>query len=187
MTLTTTVTSLTFSANGSWETPVVQGCLDEWNTPRGQQTLCIMGNSQAPAGLSAPVVIHPQLPLLPFTPWERAQRCVDRSYDPEWQVNELTYHHHPAQGEDGTRTLYNMTLDLINVSDDENLKCSAAGEFQQDGNHNGSAPWVRCAPEVGTHLTAADAWVDVTLDTSYGVLGVRQAWECFDGVAGVER
>lgn len=181
-----TTPSLVFAASGIWETPLIQGCIDDWEGRRGQETLCVMGGSQIPAGLSTPVAIYPQLPLFPYTPRERARRCVDRSYDPEWQVNSLQYQHHSAQRQNVTERSYDLTLDMVSISDGENVKCSARVNLPEDVNNNGSAPWVRCVPQGGSNLPPNDTWVDVSLDTVYEVFGVRQAWGCSDGVAGVE-
>jgi hypothetical protein len=174
------IKSLAFTASGPWEVPLIHGCLDEWNTPRGQQTMCIMGNSQVSAGLSSPLAIHPQLPLLPYTPRERAARCVDRSWDPEWQVNALRYHHHSVQRDNKTSISYDIALDVTNISDGQNTNCSVTVDLEpQDIRNNGSKPWIRC--------NGTGASVDVTLDTNYNVLGIRQSWECSDGVSAVER
>jgi hypothetical protein len=175
-----------FAANGSWEVPLIQGCLDEWNTPRGQETLCIMGNSQVSAGLSSPVAIHPQLPLLPYTPRERAQRCVDRSYDPEWEINSLLYQHHYVEGNNKTSMAYELSLDVTNVSDGQTTKCSVRVDLD-DNHENGSAAWVHCVGAANTGSSTNATSLEVMLDSDYGIFGLRQAWECSDGVAGVER
>jgi hypothetical protein len=143
-----------------------------------------MGNSQVSAGLSSPVAIHPQLPLRPYTPRERAQRCVDRSYDPEWQVNALLYEHHFVQKDNEKSTSYDVSLDVTNISDGQNMVCTVTVDLVQNTQTNGTTPWVRCN---ATNPSNTSASIDVTLDTDYGILGVRQAWECSDGVAGVER
>lgn len=178
--------SLVFAANGSWEVPLIQGCLDEWNTPRGQETLCIMGNSQVPAGLSSPVSIHPQLPILPYTPRERAERCVDRSYDPEWEINGFFYQHHYAEGNNKTTISYDLSLNVTNISDGQSMKCSVSVDLK-DNPQNGSAAWTRCARTGDTGSFTNATSLEVMLDTEYGIFGLRQAWECSDGVAGVER
>ncbi|KAK4150235.1 hypothetical protein C8A00DRAFT_18217 [Chaetomidium leptoderma] len=178
--------SLVFMANGSWEVPLIQGCFDE-ETPRGLERLCIMGNSQVPAGLSLPIAIHPQLPLLPYTPRERAQRCVDRSYDPEWQINDLLYQHHFTKKNNMTSISYDLSLDVTNISDGQSLNCSVTVDLQDTYYTNGSTPWVRCNGPGGDDSSSNTTFIDVMLDTDYGVFGIRQAWECSDGVAGVER
>jgi hypothetical protein len=140
-----------------------------------------MGNSQVSAGLSSPVNIHPQLPLRPYTPRERAQRCVDRSWDPEWQLNSLLYQHHHDETGTGTAGLYDVSVDITNISDEQNLRCSVAGALVQfpAAYRNGSRPWVRCQ--------GADSSVDIALDTEYGIFAIRQSWKCSDGVEGVEQ
>lgn len=143
--------------------------------------MCIMGNSQVSAGLSSPIAIHPQLPLRPYTPRERASRCVDRSWDPEWQVNSLLYQHHFVQEDNKTAMSYELALDVTNISDGQNTSCSVTVDLLQlqDASNNGSMPWTRC--------TGTGASLEVTLDTNYKVLGIRQSWECSDGVSSVER
>ncbi|KAK4167482.1 hypothetical protein QBC43DRAFT_363416 [Cladorrhinum sp. PSN259] len=163
--------SLVFSGNGSWEEPIVQGCLDEWDTPRGQETLCIMGGSHVAAGLSSPIPMKPQAPYIPFTPSERPWRCVDRSWDPEWQVNELTYTY--------TLTSYNISLNITNMSSENTTVCSAT-VIKKDLPTNGSFSWVNCTFPNGTVA------LELLPEPSYNVLGVRQSWSCWDGVEGVE-
>jgi len=179
------MTSLVFAANGSWEVPLIQGCLDEWDAPRGQETLCIMGNSQVPAALSSPVSIHPQLPILPYTPTERAQRCVDRPYDPEWEIGSFLYRHHYIEKENITAMFYDLDLEITNISDGNSTKCSARVDLLNGGFKNGSTPWVRCNESARASNTSIP--IEMSLDTDYGMFGLKQAWECTDGVAGVER
>ncbi|KAH6622517.1 hypothetical protein F5144DRAFT_537859 [Chaetomium tenue] len=180
--------SLIFTANGTWEIPLIQGCFDE-DTPRGLETLCIMGNSQVSAGLSAPVAIHPQLPLLPYTPRERAQRCVDRSYDPEWQINSILYEHHLVKKDNATATsmYYDLSLSIINLSDGKSTECSVTVNLPQNTFFNGSAPWVVCKGTSVLDSSSAASSFEVMIDKDYGVFGIRDAWECSDGVPDVER
>ncbi|KAK3984317.1 hypothetical protein QBC44DRAFT_253153 [Cladorrhinum sp. PSN332] len=163
--------SLIFGGHGSWQEPIVQGCLDEWDAPRGQETLCIMGGSHVAASLSSPFPITPQAPYLPFTPTERSWRCVDRSWDPEWQVNELVYHYTPSS--------YNISLNITNLSSENTTVCSAT-VLKKDLPANGSFNWVDCALPDGT------AALQLLPEPEYNVLGLRQSWSCWDGVEGVE-
>ena len=164
---------LSFAASGSWEEPIVQGCLDEWNTPRGQETLCIMGGSHVAASLSSPVPIKPQAPYLPFTPTERSWRCVDRSWDPEWQVNDLAYRYDPSGSS------YEVSLNVTNLSSEQVAACSAAVS-KKDLPANGSSNWVDCLFANGTVA------LELLPEPAYGVLGLKQNWSCWDGVEGVE-
>ncbi|KAK3938164.1 hypothetical protein QBC46DRAFT_265931 [Diplogelasinospora grovesii] len=177
---------LAFAANGTWETPLIQGCLDDWNAPRGEETLCIMGNSQVSMGLSSPVTIQPQLPLLPYTPADMPYRCVDRSSDPEWTVESLLYRHHFAQMHNDTKTSHELALNLSNLSNNERVACSlTVDELAKSRSTDGSWPWIKCVPShppVNSNVSSTE----VMLDTSYNVLGVRQTWNCSDGVPGVE-
>lgn len=170
--------SFVFVASGPWEVPLIQGCLDDPKAARGEETLCIMGNSQVAAGLSSPVSIYPQLPLYPYTPRERGQRCVDRSYDPEWEVKTLLYQHH--FGQDGNES-YELSVELTNISDNQEAQCSVQVDLSNGFPSNGSAPWVRCSTQV-----SANTSLEVSFDVDYVVLGVRQTWGCTDGVEGVE-
>ncbi len=146
-----------------------------------------MGNSQVPAGLSSPVAIHPQLPILPYTPSERAQRCVDRSYDPEWEINSLFYQHHYEQKDNKTSMFYDLSLNITNVSDGLSTECSVCVDLLENTWNNGSTPWVRCASATKAGPSTPDSPIEVSLDTAYGIFGLRQNWACSDGVAGVER
>lgn len=146
-----------------------------------------MGNSQVSAGLSAPVAIHPQLPLLPYTPGERAQRCVDRSYDPEWEINSILYEHHVVEGGNGASVYYDLSLSIINLSDGKSTECSATVDLQQNTFLNGSAPWVACMGISVSNSSSTTSSFEVMIDKDYGVFGIRDAWECSDGVPGVER
>ncbi|KAK3293735.1 uncharacterized protein B0H64DRAFT_326620 [Chaetomium fimeti] len=177
--------SIVFTANGTWETPLIQGCFDE-DTPRGRETLCIMGNSQVPSSLSSPVAIHPQLPLFPYTPRERAKRCVDRSYDPEWQINNLLYEYHMVETDNKTSVYYDLLLSVINLSNGENTECSITVDLLQPSILNGSAPWVGCQGTNVTNSSSTPATFDVMIDRDYGIFGIRDTWECSDGVPDVE-
>jgi hypothetical protein len=84
--------------------------------------------------------------------------------------------------------VYDLSLDLINISTGQEMNCSVTVDLSKNIANNGSAPWVRCmgfttgAPDSTSNVTS----VEVTLDIEYGVLGLRQAWECSDGISGVE-
>lgn len=162
---------LVFNANGVWNEPVVQGCLDEWNTPRGQETLCIMGGSYVAGALTSPLAIQPQWPLLPFTPTERSERCVYRSYDPEWQINSISYRHLSAEK-------YDFTLDIINFSSNEHTVCTAAVSTK-DLPDNGSTPFVPCVSASGKTLS-------ILLDKTNSIFGIKETWACADAIEGVE-
>ncbi|KAK0667089.1 hypothetical protein QBC41DRAFT_142011 [Cercophora samala] len=161
---------LNFHGHGVWEEPVVQGCLEEWNTPRGQETLCIMGGSYVAATLTSPMELEPQWPLLPYTPFERAWRCVDRSWDPEFTVHKLEYQHHGHS--------YEFSLEVENHSDGERTACKSETVDERSLPTDGSTPWVKCA--------AANATLDVLLDRTYDILGIRQEWKCNDNVKDIE-
>ncbi|KAK4173516.1 hypothetical protein QBC36DRAFT_245298 [Triangularia setosa] len=161
---------LNFHGHGVWEEPVVQGCLEEWNTPRGQETLCIMGGSYVAATLTSPMELQPQWPLLPYTPFERAWRCVDRSWDPEFTVHSLGYRHHMDS--------YEFTLNVENHSSGERTICKSERVDERNLPADGSTPWVKCLAE--------NATLDVLLDTTYGILGIRQEWKCSDNVKDIE-
>lgn len=161
---------LSFHGHGVWEEPVVQGCLEEWNTPRGQETLCIMGGSYVAATLTSPMDLQPQWPLLPYTPFERAWRCVDRSWDPEFTVHSLEYQHHEGS--------YEFTLDLENHSSGERTVCKSETLDEKGLPTDGSTPWVKCLAE--------NATFDVLLDRTYDILGIRQEWKCSDNVKDIE-
>ncbi|KAK4198081.1 hypothetical protein QBC40DRAFT_308523 [Triangularia verruculosa] len=161
---------LNFHGHGVWEEPVVQGCLEEWNTPRGQETLCIMGGSYVVATLTSPMDLQPQWPLLPYTPFERAWRCVDRSWDPEFTVHGLKYQRHLGS--------YEFSLDVENHSSGERTICKSQRVSQGSLPTDGSTPWVKCSADNGT--------LDVLLDTTYDILGIRQEWKCNDNVKDIE-
>jgi hypothetical protein len=146
-----------------------------------------MGNSQVSAGLSTPVAIHPQLPLLPYTPRERAQRCVDRSYDPEWEISSILYEHHVVEKDNETSIYYDLSLSVINLSDGAITECSATVDLLQNTFLNGSAPWVVCTGTSISNSSSTASSFEVMIDKDYGVFGIRDAWECSDGVPGVER
>lgn len=145
-----------------------------------------MGNSQVWGSLSSPLNISPQLPLLPYTPAELPQRCVDRSVDPEWQLGHVLYQHHYSQSKGQTEKYYHLTFDLTNVSNDEKIACNVTVD-QLGGvtNKDGSTPWVKCrnTNSPATNITSTL----VMLDTVNGLFGVKQSWNCSDGIEGLER
>jgi len=145
-----------------------------------------MGNSQVWGSLSSPIKIAPQLPLLPYTPAELPQRCVDRSVDPEWQLGEVLYQHHYSQTKKDTEKHYHLSFDLTNVSNDEKVACNVTvDQLQGVTNKDGSISWVDCgnAISAATNITSTS----VMLDTVHGLFGVKQRWNCSDGIEGLER
>ncbi|KAM7189426.1 hypothetical protein V8F20_010156 [Naviculisporaceae sp. PSN 640] len=179
---------VTFAANGTWEQPLIQGCLDDWEAPRGQEILCIMGNSQVWGGLSSPINIVPQLPLLPYTPQEPPWRCVDRSVDPQWQISDLLYQHHSSEiGSKIVEKRYHLSFDLVNLSNNEKVACNVAvDQLKAVANWDGSFPWFDCIDTVKDPDSGNITSTSVMLDTIHGLLGVRQSWSCTDGIEGVE-
>ena len=177
---------LVFSANGTWEEPLIQGCLDDDEAPRGEEILCIMGNSQVSGSLSTPIAISPQLPLIPYVPAEPYHRCVDRSWDPEWVVEQFSFRHYASQGVDGAvgKKHYELSLNLTNASNGERVPCSVTVDEQTSATARGTWPWVKCAAP--TNATSLISQTEVMLDPVYGVLGVRQTWNCTDGIAGID-
>ena len=139
-----------------------------------------MGNSQVSGSLSSPVKIAPQLPLLPYTPWEPPFRCVDRSVDPEWTVEHFSYRHSSASA--GNTGQYELSLNLTSISTNESVACTASADDKEEGGRQ-AAPWIKCTPsKAGTLIDLTE----VAFDREYGVLGVRQTWRCLDGFEGVD-
>ncbi len=167
--------SIVFAANGTWETPLIQGCLDDPKGTRGEEILCIMGNSQISASLSSPVTIAPQLPLLPWTPYEPPAKCVDRSIDPEWVVENFSY----QQSEKS----YSVSLNLTSIATGETSACSIQVENSK-ARSKGSVPWVKCNQPAAAGAKVSST--EISIDTTYGIFGVRQTWNCTDGKKGVD-
>ncbi|CCC07598.1 hypothetical protein SMACR_08151 [Sordaria macrospora] len=173
-------TGFTFTAQGVWEQPLIQGCLDDWQAPRGQETLCIMGNSQVWGSLTTPVQIQPQLPIRPYTPSELPERCVDRSWDPQWLVESLVYRNYSSiSGGNSTKETQELTFELTNISNEKKSHClvTSLGNFTSA---DGSTPWVPC------QTSGPDEKLSVMLAVQSGILGVRQDWNCLDGIEGIE-
>lgn len=171
-----------FSASGIWEEPVIQGCFTD-EGPRGEEQLCIMGNSQVSGSLSSPVSISPQLPIYPYTPFEPARRCVDRSYDPEWVIESFFYKHHSAHLADIAERYYDLSVVLTSTSTGEKSTCDIqVDELRADTKR--TASWIRCSPPSGSNALTSST--EIMLDPEYGILGVRQAWRCTDGIEGID-
>lgn len=145
-----------------------------------------MGNSQVSGSLSTPVAIAPQLPLIPYVPAEPYHRCVDRSWDPEWVVEQFSFRHHASQGLDGVagKKFYELSLNLTNASNGETVPCSVTVDEQTSATARGTWPWVKCAAPA--NATSLISQTEVMLDPDYGVLGVQQTWNCTDGIAGID-
>ncbi|KAK3952975.1 hypothetical protein QBC32DRAFT_388929 [Pseudoneurospora amorphoporcata] len=152
-------TGFTFTAQGVWEQPLIQGCLDDWQAPRGEETLCIMGNSQVWGSLTTPVQIQPQLPIRPYTPSELPGRFVDRSWDPQWLVENLVYRNYSS------------------ISGGNSTQETHLGNYTSA---DGSTPWIPC------QAIDPDEKLSVMLAVQSGILGVRQDWNCLDGIQGIE-
>jgi hypothetical protein len=150
--------------------------LDEPDAPRGQEILCIMGNSQVAGALSTPVAITPQLPILPFTPDEPYERCPDRSIDPEWVVDGFLYQHHDDKS-------YDVSIDLTSIATGEAVSCHVTVDQKAGENANGTTQWVKCPPaKAGSLVTATE----ISLQPNFGILGVRQSWTCPDAIKGID-
>ena len=175
-----TTDALAFNAQGVWEQPLIQGCLDDWQAPRGEETLCIMGNSQVWGTLTTPVQIQPQLPIRPYTPSELPERCVDRSWDPQWQVDQLVYQNYSSVSiGNTTKETQELTFELTNISNEQRTQCriTSLGNFTSA---DGSTPWVPC------QTSDPDEKLSVMLAVQSGIMGVRQDWNCSDGIEGIE-
>ncbi|KAK4444009.1 hypothetical protein QBC34DRAFT_415998 [Podospora aff. communis PSN243] len=169
-------TELVFNSTGTWEEPLIQGCLDEPDAARGQEILCIMGNSQVAGALSSPVRITPQLPLLPFTPDYIPERCPDRSIDPQWVVDKFLYQHHGDKS-------YDVFVDLTNKAVGEVVSCHVAFDGKAEASSNGATRWSKCTPATTGTLVLS---TEVSLEAEYGILGVRQSWTCPDFIQGID-
>lgn len=147
-----------------------------------------MGNSQVWGGLSSPVNIVPQLPLLPYTPQEPPWRCVDRSVDPQWQISDLLYQHHSSGTENKTvENHYHLSFDLLNLSNNEKVACNVTvDQLNGSANKDGSFPWVECIDTIKDVSNKNITSTSVMLDTIHGLLGVKQSWSCSDGIEGIE-
>jgi hypothetical protein len=167
---------LVFRSTGTWEEPLIQGCLDEPDAARGQEILCIMGNSQVSGALSSPVAITPQLPLLPFTPDYIPERCPDRSIDPQWVVDKFLYQHHDDKS-------YDVFVDLTNKAVDEAVSCHVAFDRKAGASLNGTTRWSKCTPAVSGTLVLT---TEISLEAEYGILGIRQSWTCPDFIQGID-
>ncbi|KAK0613220.1 hypothetical protein B0T14DRAFT_569296 [Immersiella caudata] len=167
---------LVFNSTGMWEEPLIQGCLDEPEAARGQEILCIMGNSQVPGALSSPVAITPQLPILPFEPDYIPERCPDRSADPQWVVDKFLYQHHEDKS-------YDVFVDLTNAAVGESVSCHAAFDGKAEVGSKGVTRWSKCTPAAaGTQVLSTE----ISLEAEYGILGVRQSWTCPDFIEGID-
>lgn len=175
-----TTDSFTFTAQGVWEQPLIQGCLDDWQAPRGEETLCIMGNSQVWGTLTTPVQIQPQLPIRPYTPSELPERCVDRSWDPQWLVEKLVYRNFSSISiGNSTKEIQELTFEVTNISNEKKSQCriTSLGNFT---NADGSTPWVLC------QTADPEEKLSVMLAVQSGIMGIRQDWNCMDGIEGIE-
>ncbi|KAK1751002.1 hypothetical protein QBC47DRAFT_392060 [Echria macrotheca] len=176
--------SFIFSGGGPWEEPLVQGCIDNDQGKRGEETLCIMGNSQVSAALTSPVAITPQLPILPYTPSETYRRCPDRSTDPEWIIDKFAFQHHLSRVYNATKESFDLFLNLTSISSNETVPCSIAVDQRTGAAAKGTSLWVKCreTPRNGSRISETE----VMLDPEYGILGVRQAWNCTDRIEGID-
>lgn len=175
-----TTGQFTFTAQGVWEQPLIQGCLDDWQAPRGEETLCIMGNSQVWGSLTNPVQIQPQLPIRPYTPSELPERCVDRSWDPQWRVDQFVYRNYSSSSSgNSSEETQELTFELTNISNEKKSQCriTSVGNFT---NADGSTPWVPC------QTSDPDEKFSVMLAVQSSIMGIRQEWNCLDGIEGIE-
>ncbi len=145
-----------------------------------------MGNSQVSGILSRPLVMSPQLPLLPYTPYEPAFRCPERSKDPEWQVEKLLYQYHYAQTNSDRTKTYDLFLNITNLSNGARVTCTVTVDQLAAASSKGATPWVKCKEEVEETPGDLVLSTEVSLNAEDGVLGVRQMWYCADTILGLD-
>lgn len=134
--------------------------------------------------------IQPLPPQSPYVPDERALSCVNRSEYPEWKVENLLYQHHFAQLNNDTKTSYNLSLNLTNLSTNEKIACHTIVDEMVAPVTDGSSPWVDCGQPVrdiavSSPTSEVSTWV--MLDINNGVLGIEQEWMCDAKISGEDK
>ncbi|KAM7193635.1 hypothetical protein V8F20_008272 [Naviculisporaceae sp. PSN 640] len=149
------VRAMQFKAGGVGNTAGIRRCDDFPYEARGWETRCIMDDSAVAAGLSSPVAIEPQQPLLPEIPEGRARSCTDRSATPAWDIVGF------EAKSDGV-----LKINVTNLSNDQGLSC----ETKLDS----KSKWVDCVDANSKDIVSTG----LMFDGEHGILGIKQTWKC---------
>ena len=71
--------------------PVELGCYDETSDPRGRTRTCLLADINFQARLVSPIDISPVVPQEPYTPYFWPETCAERSKNPSWRVEDLSF------------------------------------------------------------------------------------------------
>lgn len=126
---------------------------------------CLYGGNAINPGLSSPVQIRPFKPWLPGTPYEYPERCVERSDYPTWQIEDLLYSHDAAQ--------QTLTFNFTNMMNGARSSCSLILNETLTRVDSHATSWSLCH-------TSETSDTFVKFDADYGILGIKQTWQCHD-------
>lgn len=135
---------------------------------------CLYGNTEIRAQLFSPLNIDPYEPWTPRIPYEYPEHCVERSYYPTWEINDLVYDHAAEEP--------SLSFNLTNLSNGNKLPCATnANESETRGSFH-KAVWLDCGPEESSGEIAEGgvSGTKILFDRDYSLLGVQQTWRCLD-------
>ena len=133
---------------------------------------CIFGDTEIRARLESPLEIDPMEPWRPFIPYEYPEFCVQRSYYPTWEIDDLFYRHSPDR--------HFLSFNLTNLSNGKKIPCGVQVNESLTRGSAHEARWVYCDPGDTSNKTVEGgvAGTKVLFDRDYSLLGVQQTWQC---------
>lgn len=159
---------LEFVGSGTTEIPIALGCAAD------EDYSCIFGNTLIKAELFSPLDITPFEPWMPRIPYQYPEFCVQRSYYPTWEVDDLLYDHAAKE--------QSLSFSLTNMANGNKVSCAIDVDEALTRGSSHEARWVDCnsdspskeMPEGGVSGTK------ILFDRDYSLLGVQQTWRCRD-------
>jgi len=156
--------------------PVELGCYDETADSRGRTRICLLADINFQAGLVSPIDIYPLVPQEPFTPYFWPDTCVERSENPGWRIDDLSFTY-TSRDVTSTPIFGILLLNLTNNSNGDRLRCfSMIDDLELDRNH--ADRWIDCGVEPFPSESKRILSTQVMFNREYNVLAVNQTWKC---------
>jgi hypothetical protein len=146
-----------------------------------------MSDAEVRASLLSPVTIQPTQPHLPHSSDEQPLSCVDRSEDPRWEIENLSYHHSYTQiHDDPAQSYFELFFDLTNLANEQKVSCFVTVDDIASVGSNHTTRWINCgttsasASSGATSVTGMES-LQVSFDVENNLFGLKQTWRCADG------
>jgi len=135
--------------------------------------------------LLSPIQLSPVIPKRPYQPYFRPDTCSERSDNPAWLVENLSFVPNPAASADSkVRSInYALSLNLTNWSNGERISCSTLVN-NSTLDQTFSERWLDCKSEPNSAKISSTR---VMFDKEYKLLGINQIWSCDEPYVSLDR